>query len=244
MWESHIRVCAVLLFLILPIALADYALLKGKSGGWISLDFSGIVTGAYVIVLALHIAISTLALRLIPSQGMWVVHSISAAIAFVLFCAGAYGYFTWNDHRDRKQYETSRAARAILFDVLTLNEWRYSPDRQNATEIIVSVTVRESGRFSCNASAYEEGENGEMVFYGDHVQQRMVEPGEHFTHVIPLKWVKAGLPEQVEITLYLFADSIGSAGKDVIKIFTAQPAREDDGHYFYGVLPPPSREHK
>jgi hypothetical protein len=47
------------------------------------------------------------------------------------------------------------------------------------------------------------------------------------------------VPHKVELTLYLFADSTGSAGADVIKVFTANPSIEDDGHSFYGVLPPP-----
>lgn len=241
MWEYHIRLCFILLFLTIPIAIADFVLLKDKGGGWISLDFRGILTGAYLIVVVLHIIISTLTLKYTSWQHVAMVHSFSAVFSIGLFCAGAYGYFAWQKSLDRRQYEQTRATRAKLFHVLSLKEWWYSPDSKNPTEIIVSVSVSESGRFSGNANGYGEGEYGEMHFHSDKVQQRHVKKGEHFTHAIPITWVKEGMPSMIEITLYLFADSTGSAGQNVIKVFTPQPTREDDGHNFYDVLPPPNQ---
>lgn len=106
---------------------------------------------------------------------------------------------------------------------------------------MVSVSVSESGRFSCNANGYGEGEYGEMYFHSDKVKQRQVKKGEHFTHAIPITWLKEGQPAKIEITLYLFADTTGSAGQNVVKVFTTQPTREDDGHSFFDVLPPPNQ---
>jgi len=241
MWEQHFRLCAILLFLIIPIAIADFVLLKGKGGGWISLDFSGILTGAYAIAVVIHIVISTLTLKYSSWQQVGMVHGLSIVFSIGLFCAGVYGYYDWQKKQSRKQYEETLAVRAKLFHVLTLSEWRYSPDLKNATEILVSVSVSESGRFSCNANGYGEGEFGEMQFHSDKVQQRQVEKGERFTHSIPIKWVKEGEPAKIEITLYLFADKTGSAGQNVIKVFTTQPEREDDGHSFFDLLPPPNQ---
>lgn len=239
MWENHLRLCTILLLLIIPIAIFDFAMLKGKSGDWISLDFRGIITGIYVIVVVVHIALSSAMIRFSLSQNLWSVHGISALLAIVLFSVCTYGYDKWRRNREHREYEMVRASRAKLFDVLTLNNWSYSPESSNAKEIIISVTIRESGRFTCNASGYGEGEYGEMCFYGDRVMQRKVEKGENFMHTIPLKWIKPVSPARVEITLYLFADRTGSAGVDITKIFTTQPDIEDDGHFFYGVLPSP-----
>jgi hypothetical protein len=242
MWEYHTRLCALFLFLAIPIAIADFVLLKDKGGGWISLDFRGILTGGYMIIVFLHIVISTLTLKYTSWQSVGMVHGLSVIVSIGLFCAGVYGYFGWQKSRDRAQYEATRAIRSKLFHVLTLNEWWYSPEPKNATEISVLVSVSESGRFSCNASGYGEGEYGEMHFHSDNVKQRKVEKGEHFTHTIPITWVKAGEPAKVEITLYLFADNTGSAGQNVIKVYTPQPTREDDGHNFYDLLPLPNQD--
>lgn len=240
MLESHTRLCVILLLLSIPIAIADFILLKDKGGGWISLDFRGILTGAYLIVMVLHIMISTIMIKYFSWQQVGTVHGISAVFSIGLFCLSVFGYFTWQKKQDRERYEATQAIRAKLFHVLSLDEWKYSPDSINATEIIVSVTVSESGRFSCNANGFGEGEFGEMLFHSDKVKQRGVEKGEHFVHTIPIKWLKAGVPEKIEITLYLFADNTGSAGQDVTKIFTTHPTRDDDGQYFYELLPPPN----
>jgi len=46
----------------------------------------------------------------------------------------------------------------------------------------------------------------------------------------------------VRITLYLFKAPSGPAAGDVAKVFMNSPQRDDDGEYFYGVLPAPSRK--
>ena len=81
-----------------------------------------------------------------------------------------------------------------------------------------------------------------MYFHSDKVQQRLVKKGESFTHSIPIKWVKEGEPTKIEITLYLFGEKIGSAGLNVVKVYTtSQPTRDDDGQSFFDVLPPPNQ---
>jgi hypothetical protein len=44
--------------------------------------------------------------------------------------------------------------------------------------------------------------------------------------------------------LYLFKALDGPAAGDITKIFLKSPQRDDDGEYFYGVLPPPSQPGK
>jgi hypothetical protein len=242
MWESHIRLCAVLFLLAIPIAIADYVLLKSKGGGWISLDFRGILTGAYLIVVVIHLGLSSIALKSFPQYGFWFLHGSSAVASIIVFSAGAFTIFQLKDRKDRIRYEETSAARATLAKVITLDGWTFSPDPENATEIIVSVTVSESGRFACGANGRAGGDYGEWYFHSDDVKQRQVEKGEHFKHSLPLKRSRPGVPEQIEITLYLFADSTGSAGTNVIKIFTPNPEVDDDGHNFYGVLPAPDQK--
>ena len=241
MWESHIRLCGVLLLLAIPIAVADFVLFRSKGGGWISLDLTGIITSIYVIVVVIHVGLSTLALKYFPGQGFWILHGSSAIISILLFSSSAAAYFKLQDRNARIRYEETHAARAKLMNVITLNGWMFSPDPENATEIIVSVTVSESGRFACSANGRGSGDYGESYFYSDKVEQRQVEKGEHFNHSMPLIRSRPGIPEDIEIMLHLFADENGSAGENISKIFRSDPEVEDDGHFFYGVLPEPVR---
>ena len=49
-----------------------------------------------------------------------------------------------------------------------------------------------------------------------------------------------GPPEAVQIALYLFKAPNGPAVDDIEKIFMKSPQQDDDGQFFYGVLPAPS----
>ena len=64
---------------------------------------------------------------------------------------------------------------------------------------------------------------------------------EAFTYQFPLKFLSAGQADDVRITLYLFKAPDGPAAGDITKVFMKSPQREDDGEYFYGMLPPPSQ---
>jgi hypothetical protein len=245
MWEIHIRICVALLLIAIPVALADFFLLKSKGGDWISLDFRGVLIGAYCIVLAIHLGLSSTAVKIYPQQSLWTLHGMSAMASIIVFSAGVFTFHKRSKKRDSVRYEQFRARRARLADVITLNDWRFLPSPEDANEIIVSVTVSESGRFACGANGKDEAVNdqGDVVwyFYSENVKQKQVVKNEHFIHSIPLKRSRPGVADYTEITLYLFADSTGSAGMNVIKIFTPHPETDDDGHNFYEVIPPPNK---
>ena len=113
------------------------------------------------------------------------------------------------------------------------------------TEIRVSVVVRESGRFAGNVSGEQTDPSGSstMVFQSINQpeSQRQVGGGEDFTYPFPLEIRHAAHADDVRITLHLFKAPSGPASGDILKVFMNSPKEEDDGEYFYGVLPPPSR---
>ncbi len=243
MWESHLRLCSVLLLIAIPIAFVDFLLLKSK-GDWISLDFRGALIGAYLMVLVIHFGLSSLAIKYFTEQGLWALHGMSALASIMVFSAGVFVYFKWHDQRETARYKEIRDSRAKLVDVITLNDWRFHPNPENATEIIVSVNVSESGRFACGANGKDEpiNDTGDVVWYfnSENVKQRQVGKNEQFIHSLPLKRSRPGVPNTIEITLYLFADNSGSAGMNIVKIFTPRVETDDDGHNFYEVLPAPN----
>jgi hypothetical protein len=71
--------------------------------------------------------------------------------------------------------------------------------------------------------------------------QRQVRSGEVFTYAFPLKFLAVCRANEVRITLYLFKAPSGPTAGDIAKVFINSPQRDDDGEYFYGVLPPPSQ---
>jgi hypothetical protein len=107
------------------------------------------------------------------------------------------------------------------------------------------VIVHESGRFAGNVSGEQTDSSGSStrVFESTNApeMQRWVHSGETFTYSFPLKILRAGHADNVEIALYLFKTLSGPGGGDIIKVFVKSPRWDDDGQYFYGALPPPSQ---
>jgi hypothetical protein len=131
-------------------------------------------------------------------------------------------------------------------NVVELKEWWYFPDENRPTEIRVSVLVHQSGRFAGNVTGEQTDPDGSSttVFQSTNgpEDQCHVITGETFTYPLPLEFLTAGHADNVRITLYLFKAPSGPAPGDIAKVFMKSPQKDDDGEYFYGVLPAPSHK--
>ncbi|PYK35158.1 MAG: hypothetical protein DME54_05720 [Verrucomicrobia bacterium] len=58
------------------------------------------------------------------------------------------------------------------------------------------------------------------------------------------KVLRAVHADNVRITLYLFKARSAPAAGDIANVFINSPHQDNDGEYFYGVLPAPSRPAK
>src|SRR5262249_31342890 len=138
------------------------------------------------------------------------------------------------------EYRTMMANRRPLMNVIELKQWWYFPDENHPTEIRASVVVHQPGRFAGNVTGEQTDPSGSSTTVFESTNgaesQRQVRVGEAFTYTFPLKNA-----DDVRITLYLFRASSGPAPGDIAKIFTKSPQQDDDGEYFYGVLPGSSR---
>ncbi|MFZ0917771.1 MAG: hypothetical protein WAN04_12815 [Candidatus Udaeobacter sp.] len=130
-------------------------------------------------------------------------------------------------------------------NVIELKGWSYFPDDISPTEIRANVVVHQSGRFAGNVTGEQADPSGSSgnVFESTNEpeSQRQVSSGEAFTYTVPLKILSAAHADNVRITLYLFKARSGPAAGDIAKVFMNSPQQDDDGEYFYGVLPAPSR---
>jgi hypothetical protein len=143
------------------------------------------------------------------------------------------------------EYRAFIESRRPLLNVIELTEWSYSPDESHPTEIRVNVVTHQPGRFAGNVTGEHTDSSGSSTTIFESTNgpetQRQVRSGEAFTYAFPLKFFTTGRVDDVRITLYLFKAPSGPAAGDIAKVFVKSPQRDDDGEYFYGVLPPPSQ---
>jgi hypothetical protein len=244
-WRKHLIICLVLWLLAIPIYFLDRALL-GPGGGsnWITLDFRGLIFWTYVTLVAIHVILSSVAVLLFPKAGALWIHLGSMVLAVVLFITGVAVYGKMRRVAMSNEYRTMMANRRPLINVIELKKWSYFPDESHPSEIRVSVVIHQSGRFAGNVTGEKTDPSGSSTRIFESINgpesQRQVSSGEAFTYAFPLKILAEEHANNVEITLYLFKAPGGPAAGDITKIFMKSPQRDDDGEYFYGVLPPPS----
>src|SRR5262245_5137411 len=244
-WRKHLIVCLVLGLLAIPIYFLDQALLAPGGGNWISLDFRGVFFGTYVMFFAIDVTLSSVAVLLFPKAGALRTHLGSMVLAVVLLIMGVAVYGKLHRLAISNEYRMTMANRKPLMNVIELEKWWYVPDETDPKEIDVSVVVHQSGRFAGNVRGEQAEPLGDFtaVFQSTNGpdSQRQVRSGEAFTYAFPLQFLTAARANDVRITLYLFKAASGPATGDISKTFMNSPQREDDGQYFYGVLPSPSQ---
>jgi hypothetical protein len=246
-WHKHLIICLFLGLLAVPIYVLDLAFTtRGKgSGNWITLDFQGFIFWTYITLLTIHVAVSSIAVLSFPRLGTLPIHVGSMLLSLILLVGGFVIFAKLHERAISNQHRTLMESRRSRIDVIDLKQWWYFPDETDPTEIRVNVVVRESGRFAGNVTGEQTDPSGSSTTVFESINQpesqRQVGSGEFFTYVFPLKILHAAHANVVRITLYLFKARSGPSTGDIAKVFMNSPKQADDGEYFYGVLPPPSR---
>ena len=246
-WRKHLIICLGLGLLAVPIYFLDHALLGPQAGGgnWITLDFRGLILWTYVTLLAIHVTVSSIALLSFPKAGLLCIHVASILLSVILFVTGVTAYGKLRRLAISNEHRAFMESRKPLMNVIELKEWSYFPDENHPTEIRARVIVHQSGRFAGNVTGEHTDPSGDFttVFQSTNgpESQRQVRSGEAFTYAFPLEFLNVGHADGVRITLYLFKAPSGPAPGDISEVFMKSPQQDDDGEYFYGVLPPPSQ---
>src|SRR5712675_164251 len=244
-WRKHLIICLVLGSLAIPVYFLDRELLKPSGGNWITLDFRGLFFWTYITLVAIHVTLSSIAVLLFPKAGALRVHLGSMVLSVILLVTGVAVYGKVRRLAMSNEYRALMESRRPLVNVIELKEWLYLPDESHPTEIRVNVVVHQSGRFAGNVTGEQTDSSGSWTTIFESTNgpesQRQVRSGEAFTYAFPLKFLTAGRADDVRVTLYLFKAPSGPAAGDIAKVFVKSLQRDDDGEYFYGVLPPPSQ---
>jgi len=245
-WRKHLIICLVLGLLAIPVYFLDRALLGGGGGSsWIKLDFRGLLFWSYITLVAVGLTLSSIAVLLVPKAGALWIHLGSMALSVILLVTSVAVYSKVRHLAMSNEYRALMESRKPLMNVIELKEWSYFPDESHPTEIRVGVVVHQSGRFAGNVTGERTGSSGSSTTIFESTNepesQRQVRSGEAFMYAFPLKFLTAGRADGVRVTLYLFKAPSGPAAGDIAKVFMKLPQHDDDGEYFYGVLPPPSQ---
>jgi hypothetical protein len=248
-WRKHLIICLSLGLLAVPIYFLDLAFLGGSgSGNWITLDFRGLIFWTYITLVAIHVTLSSIAVLLFPKSGALRVHLGSMVLSVILLVTGVTAYGKLRRLAISNEHRMLMESRRALINVIELKQWWYAPDETDPTEIRVSVVVHRSGRFAGNVTGEQTDLSGSSTTVFESTNgpesQRQVRGGEAFTYAFPLKVLAAGRADNVRVTLYLFKAPSGPAAGDIAKVFMNSPQQDDDGEYFYGVLPTPSQPGK
>jgi len=246
-WRNHLIICLVLGLLAIPMYFLDRALLGGGGGGnWITLDFRGLIFWTYITLVAIHVTVSSIAVLLFPNAGALRIQFGSIVVAVVLLITGVAVYGKLRRLAISNEYRALMASRRPLMNVIELKEWWYFPDESHPTEIRVSVLIHQPGRVAGNVTGEQTDPSGSSTTIFEATNgadsQRQVRSGEAFIYPFPLKFLTMGHADDVRITLYLFQAPSGPSAGDIAKVFMKSPQHDDDGEYFYGVLPPPSQQ--
>jgi hypothetical protein len=244
-WRRHWIVCLCLALLTIPIYFLDQALFAGGSGGWVSLDFRGLLYRSYIVWLSIEVILSSIAVRALRKWGAFLIYLGSMVLSMILLITGVVIYGQLRRQAVSNEYEARMDSRRPLGNVIELKNWWYVPKEANPTEIDVNVAVHDAGRFAGNVTGEQTDSSGSSVTLFESTNgpesQRMVGREQVFTYAFRLQTLRPGRADNVRITLYLFKARSGPAAGDITKVFLNSPPQDDDGQYFYGVLPAPSR---
>src|SRR5262245_45157437 len=190
-WRKHLIICLVLGLLAIPMYFLDRALLGGGGGGdWIKLDFRGLLFWTYIILIAIQITLSSIAVLLIPKAGALWIQLGSFVVAVVLLITGVAVYGKLRRAAISNEYRTMMAKRRPVMNVIELKQWWYVPNENHPTEIRVSVVVHQSGRFAGDVMGQQtdSSDSSTTIFMSSNgpESQRQVRSGEAFTYAFPL----------------------------------------------------------
>ena len=218
----------------------DHYSSKSSGGNWITLDFSGLLIRAYVLFIAIHITISTLAIIYYRHFNLFKTHLFSAIVSLAFIGVGLFLYDKFDHESSRKKQDAIAEQRKSYFNDIRLRRWWFLPDKKNPKEIHVDLEIASPGRLAANVQGNEVGEKGKNIFSSDGEAQRLVNAGETIHYVFPLTINNPGQANKIEFTFYLFKHPVGQSGvDDVSKVFKDSIDTNDDGAYFYEKLVPP-----
>jgi hypothetical protein len=242
-WRKNLIITLILGLLAIPVYFVDEAFTSGGGGGWITLNFRGLIFETYVALIAIHAVLSTLSVHFFPLVAALPRYLATFLMSLILFAGGFYAWGLLDDMAHARQIRALEAKRAPLANVIELKEWWYYPDSIAPTEIRVSVVVHSAGRFDglVRGNVKRADGSSDLVFIsGDDLShQRRVKKDDAFIYHFTLQFRQPGPANSVRITLWLFDPEVAPDARSIAKTYISSPSDRDEGDDFFSPLPPP-----
>jgi len=87
-WQKHLIICLLFGLAAIPIYFLDLAATEGGGGNWITFDFRGLIFWSYVVLLAIDVVMSSIAILLFPNSGTLRIHVGSIVLSMILLVTG------------------------------------------------------------------------------------------------------------------------------------------------------------
>ncbi len=158
-WRRHLIICLFLGLLVIPIYWLDQVALRPSGGNWITLDFRGLLFWTYIIFLAIHVTLSSIAVVLFPGSGILRVHFGSMVVSLILLVTGfvVYGKLLQLQLMDAYEMRTRTEMQSMRRHVPTPNGFAPLLIGQNGLRCLSATadssrrTAREFAQFKLRA---------------------------------------------------------------------------------------------
>jgi hypothetical protein len=92
-WRKHVIICLFLGLLAMPIYFLDLASTEESGGSnWITLDFRGLIFWTYITLVAIEVALSSIAVLSFSKSGALRIHVGSMVLSVIVLAAGVVVY--------------------------------------------------------------------------------------------------------------------------------------------------------
>lgn len=227
-WKVHGGILALGLALGAPVAILDFTLLGPSHGGWISLDFRGLLIGAYAILWLTESVLATLVVAVFRGRSALVTLGAHGAAVAAMIIAG--GVWLVLDHRaDQQALDEAEVDRAEVWarapNELTVVAWHRLPDADPAA---IEITLRANAAGELGAEYARRPDAYLEPYAGRHMRA-----GEEVTLTLEVEEYAAGGDGD-----YVFVEW-GTGGWNVPLRF-CRPACSAEYEVIMRDLPPPT----
>ena len=131
MLRSQINICSFLVLLVIPVYTAEHNSLKSNGGNWISLDLRGLFIGSYLVLVAVHIAISTLAVIYSRHFTLLKIHLYAVIISLASRGVGLLIFGQISKNNGAKKYDAKMEQRKSFYNNIRIIPCWFVPTVQN-----------------------------------------------------------------------------------------------------------------
>ena len=205
MWKTHLVTLAALTVLIAPLYGFDIWLNK-SAGSSPLINFTGLLTALYAILLAAHVVVTTGLVWFLKPEKVIFLHLLGSLLSVMVAVAGFFAFEEFHQWNAKRNHEARMDFQEKDRSVLTLNSWKITPSRFFPERFEAVVVSKIPGQVSVHFEARADDENREQLFAGSLKTSLPAKAGEEIVITFPLKSYSEGKLGNMVATITLFTN--------------------------------------